>query len=66
VNGEGSTNQEFRARHPRVGGLLLPLQVQPQSTRSWARRAEAERRASAALDRIARVTAHLEESSPPA
>jgi hypothetical protein len=60
----GSARREFerrkakrqvavRARHPRVGGLILALTEEPQTTTNWARGAEGERRLGAGLDRLA-------------
>jgi hypothetical protein len=43
----------IRHRHPRVGGLLLALSDDPQSTRAWLQGADGERRVGAALDTLA-------------
>ena len=42
----------IRARHPRIGGLILALSDEPQSTRAWSRGAEGERRVGGFLDAI--------------
>ena len=42
-----------RSRHPRLGGLLLAITDEPQSTTSWAIGAEGERKLGASLDRLA-------------
>ncbi|MCU1461802.1 MAG: hypothetical protein JWO37_1877 [Acidimicrobiales bacterium] len=42
----------IRSRHPRVGGLILALSDDPQSTKAWLQGAEGERRVGAALDAI--------------
>lgn len=40
-----------RARHPRIGGLLLALREEPTHVRNWTRGAEGEERVAAALAR---------------
>lgn len=42
----------IRSRHPRLGGLILALSDEPQSTRAWAQGAEGERQVGARLDSI--------------
>jgi hypothetical protein len=42
-----------RATHPRIGGLILALQSDPQSTTAWATGAEGEERFGARLNAIA-------------
>jgi hypothetical protein len=42
-----------RAAHPRVGGLILALTDEPQSTKAWAQGAEGERLLGARLDDLA-------------
>jgi hypothetical protein len=44
---------ETRARHPRIGGLILALSEEPQSTKAWAIGADGERRLGAGLDKLA-------------
>jgi hypothetical protein len=41
-----------RERHPRLGGLILALSDEPQSTKAWARGAEGERRVAHMLDAL--------------
>lgn len=43
----------IRARHPHVGGLILALWDDPQSTTAWARGAAGERKLGAGLDGLA-------------
>lgn len=43
----------IRSRHPRLGGLILALSDDPQSTTAWAKGAEGERRLGAGLDTLA-------------
>lgn len=43
----------IRARHPRIGGLMLALSEEPQSITAWAKGAEGERRLGAGLDKLA-------------
>jgi hypothetical protein len=45
--------QAVRARHPRLGGLLLALNDEPASTRVWAQGARGERAVAARLDELA-------------
>jgi len=45
--------ERVRANHPRVGGLLLALTADPQSTTAWARGAVGEERLGATLTRLA-------------
>jgi hypothetical protein len=47
-----SRDSAIRSRHPRLGGLILALTEDPQSTRAWAKGAEGERRVGAALDAL--------------
>jgi len=60
----GSTQREYerrhvkrqvdtRARHPHVGGLMLALRPDPQTTTSWATGAKGERKLGARLDNLA-------------
>ncbi len=42
--------QRIRAAHPRLGGLILAVTEEPQSTRAWAIGAEGERRLAATFD----------------
>lgn len=44
--------QRIRAAHPRLGGLILGLTEEPQSTRAWARGAGGEELVGRALDRL--------------
>ena len=44
--------QRVRTAHPRIGGLLLALVDEPQSTQAWAVGAEGERRVGAWLDTL--------------
>jgi hypothetical protein len=59
----GSAQREFerrkdkresrvREKHPRLGGLILALSDEPQSTKAWAKGAEGERRVAQALDAL--------------
>jgi hypothetical protein len=43
----------IRSRHPHVGGLLLAISDEPQTTRNWAKGAEGERQLGAGLDGLA-------------
>jgi hypothetical protein len=43
----------IRSRHPRIGGLILALSEDPQSTTAWARGAMGERKLGAGLDGLA-------------
>jgi hypothetical protein len=45
--------QRIRAAHPRLGGLILALSDDPQSTRAWASGAVGEERVGAKLDGLA-------------
>lgn len=45
--------QRIRSAHPRLGGLILALSEEPQSTRAWAVGAAGERRLAATLDAAA-------------
>lgn len=45
--------ERTRSRHPRLGGLILALSDEPQSTRAWASGAEGEAALGARLDRQA-------------
>lgn len=45
--------RRIRADHPKVGGLILALSEDPQSTSAWSRGAEGERRVGARLDALA-------------
>ncbi|WP_169164151.1 nuclease-related domain-containing protein [Cellulomonas taurus] len=42
--------QRIRAAHPRLGGLILAVSDEPQSTRAWAIGAEGERRLAATFE----------------
>ena len=42
-----------RAKHPRIGGLILALQSDPQSTTAWATGAEGEEKLGARLNAVA-------------
>jgi hypothetical protein len=44
---------DVRAKHPRIGGLILALQSEPQSTTAWATGAEGEERLGARLNAVA-------------
>lgn len=44
--------QRIRAAHPRLGGLILAVTDEPQSTRSWAVGAEGERRLAEVLNAL--------------
>ena len=44
---------QVRSRHPHIGGLLLAITDEPQSTTSWAIGAEGERKLGASLDGLA-------------
>jgi len=46
-------HEAIRARHPRIGGLILAVTVEPQTTMNWAKGAEGERRLGAGLDDLA-------------
>lgn len=46
-------DQQVRAAHPHVGGLILALTDDPQSTRAWARGAVGEERLAKRLDQLA-------------
>jgi hypothetical protein len=46
--------EQIRAQHPRLGGLILALQNDPQSTTAWARGSEGERLLGRHLDRLRR------------
>lgn len=43
----------IRARYPRLGGVILALTDEPQSTRAWAKGAIGERKLGASLDQLA-------------
>lgn len=45
--------ERIRAAHPKVGGLILALSDEPQSTRAWARAAEGEERLGQRLSGLA-------------
>lgn len=45
--------QQIRAQHPKLGGLLLALSKEPASTRVWAQGAAGERAVASKLDEIA-------------
>lgn len=47
--------QRIREAHPRLGGLMLALTDDPQSTQSWARGAVGEERVGAALAKLSGV-----------
>lgn len=49
----GRREQQVRARHPKLGGLLLALSQEPASTRVWAQGAACERAVADALDELA-------------
>ena len=44
---------DVRAKHPRIGGLILALQSDPQSTTAWATGAEGEEKFGARLNAVA-------------
>lgn len=46
-------DKRIRAEHPKLGGLILALSDDPQSTKAWATGAEGEERLGARLDGIA-------------
>jgi hypothetical protein len=48
-----SREERIRSDHPRLGGLLLALFDDPQSTRAWAQGAVGEERVGARLDALA-------------
>ena len=41
---------KIRLRHPRIGGLILALTEEPQTTTNWAKGADGERKLGAGLD----------------
>jgi Nuclease-related domain len=45
-------DQQVRAAHPRLGGLILALTNEPTSTRNWAQGAAGERAVAATLDEL--------------
>lgn len=45
--------QRIRARHPRLGGLILAVSDDPQTTKAWAVGAQGEERLGARLDAVA-------------
>lgn len=45
--------ERVRAAHPKIGGLILRLQDEPQSTRAWARGAAGEEKLAQRLDGLA-------------
>ena len=45
--------ERVRARHPKLGGLMLAMSDEPQSTRAWSTGASGEERLGARLDSIA-------------
>src|SRR5690349_11847768 len=45
--------ERVRSKHKRLGGVILALTDEPQSTTAWARGAEGERLLGAGLDRLA-------------
>jgi hypothetical protein len=48
-----SRDDRVRRKHKRLGGVILALTDEPQSTTAWSRGAEGERRLGAGLDRLA-------------
>jgi hypothetical protein len=50
---------DVRAKHPRVGGLILALQADPQSTTAWATGAEGEEKFGARLNATASDTVRV-------
>ena len=48
----------IRAAHPRLGGVMLALSDDPQSTRAWSRGAEGERRLGKVLSELDVVALH--------
>src|SRR3954463_5175566 len=46
-----SREEQIRTRHPKLGGLILALSDDPQSTRAWASGARGEVALGAELDR---------------
>ena len=49
-------DQQVRAAHPKLGGLILALTNEPTSTRNWAQGAAGERAVAATLDELAVIT----------
>ncbi|WP_260458794.1 nuclease-related domain-containing protein [Actinotalea ferrariae] len=49
----------IREKHPRLGGLILAITDEPQSTTAWARGARGEELLAAGLDRLAGRGVHL-------
>lgn len=50
--------EQIRARHPKLGGVILALTNEPASTRVWAQGAEGERAVGAKLDEL--IGEHVE------
>jgi hypothetical protein len=48
---------DMRQRHPRIGGLILGLTNEPQSTKAWAQGAVGEERVGLRLDRLTEIGA---------
>lgn len=48
--------RDVRARHPRVGGLILALSADPSSTTAWSKGADGEERLGARLDGLSSPT----------
>ncbi len=48
----GNHEKDVRKRHPRIGGFLLAVSEEKQSTKAWATGAEGERRVGAKLDEL--------------
>ena len=51
--------ERVRARHPKLGGLILAMSDEPQSTRAWSTGASGEERLGARLDGIASPTVRV-------
>jgi hypothetical protein len=51
--------QRIRTEHPRLGGLILALSDEPQSTKAWDTGAQGEERLGKGLDRLASETVAL-------
>lgn len=51
--------QQVRARHPRLGKLILAVSDQPQSTRAWSTGAAGERKLGTRLDHLAGPAARV-------
>jgi hypothetical protein len=49
---QAKRESKVRTRHPRIGGLILALSDEPQSTTAWAKGAAGERKVGEALDAL--------------